>query len=457
MSCLVCVTAGPWCAPGRQWPGTLPCDGCGRLTAWSGACGHMHCPECGREDQGDAPVPAVASGRGVVCTYPPGVKPTAGDWKAVDDFRRDLADRRRRPGTLGQRGTLQPSLAGYLADRLDPAGVTRAVALWNESMRSIPFTNPHRTALDILNGSLKWSSIPALPPLPADALAPLRAEGADVWRRRNWLVSGDPGPSSEALELTGWDVNGMYLSAGDIPLGTGAPELREWPGDEVLKLPGFVQVSTLEGAPWGIGDQWSELQWMATPLAAYLRDAGAQFLIPSALVWPVARKWLGPHVHLFREARKRLFADGTEASAEILALVKALYTRIFGAYLASERWNDGPTLRRDWLAQITGTAQARMFRALDRMRGGRVVGIHADAAWVLLPPGYEQPPGLNVDASGQQLGAFKPLTWDQPDGSTVPARVPWTPELVTAWQDGRSHPLWAALDGGEDGADDEGR
>lgn len=472
--------AGPWCAKGRLWPLPMPCEACGRPCLWSAACGHIHCPDCGSEDQGDAqPVPAVAAGRGVVCTYPPGVKMTAGDRAAVAQFGAELAAERagcpnhgpddlcpdcahggrhstwpapswprRRPGAASRGNTPQPALSGYLATTLElpPDQVTRAVALWNTHMRAIPFVNPHRTAVGILNGTLKWSNIPELPPLSEGALAPLRADGADVWRKRSWLVTDELEPPGGPLELTGWDVNGMYLSAaGSLELGTGEPELVEWPGEDVLALPGWVQVSSLEHAPWSIGDHVSECQWMPTPLAKYLADAGAAFLTPAALVWRTHRRWLRPHVDLFRAAREALAADGTPAGDAVLDIVKDLYTRMFGGLLASAKYNEGPTLRRDWLAQITSTAQARMLRNLDRIASTQVrcVGLFVDCAWLVMPAGFAEPPGLTVDPV--KLGAFKPA-----------GRVPWTPELAAAWKDGRGEPLWAALDGGEEAPDGSG-
>ena len=397
----------------------------------------MHCPDCGGgdEDQGAAP------DRGVVCMYPPGVTPTAGDWQAVNEFRSVLADRRRRPGHLGQRGRLQPSLAGYLRDRLPPEGVTYAVALWNKHMRSIPFTNPHATAMGILNGTLRWSNIPTLPPLSEGALAPVRAEGAEVWRKRSWLHLDALAPFAEGFDLTGWDVNAMYCSAaGTLALGTGEPVLTEWPAAGVWKLPGFVQVSTLEGAPWSIARHWTEGMWMPSPWVDYLDDYGAQFLTPAALVWPEHRRWLRPHVDLFRDARRGLMTDDSDAAAELVELVKDIEHRIFGGLLASER-NKTPTMRRDWLAQVTATGQTRMFRNLDAIQGPgvKVIGVFADCAWVLLPKGFKVPPGLNVDPTGIQFGAFKPA-----------GRVAWTPELHAAWQDDRQRVLWEALDASKD-------
>lgn len=344
-------------------------------------------------------------------------------------------------------GPIQPALRSHLLEAgLDPALVLRAVALWNDTMRGIRFDGPHRTALNILNGTMKHAKIPELPPLPDGCLD--RLKDAPVWNFRSWLTHSLNGAGREgASVLAAFDVNGSYLGAAEIELGVGEPVWSEWPQDAVLSLPGYVRTSSLEGAPWSILDRWKEGMWLPTPLAAYLRDVGAQFLITEALVWPEHRRWLRPHAGLLREARRMLMMDGSPAALAVLDVTKEITTRILGGLLGSKDHNDTATLQPAARSQVIGTAQARFFRALDATQvlpGVGVAGWNVDAAWFVMPAGYRTPPGLAVsDHRGpcltkecHQLGKFKPA-----------GRVAWTPELEAAWQDGQHKTLWRALGG----------
>jgi hypothetical protein len=299
--------------------------------------------------------------------------------------------------------------------------------MWNGYMRSIPYGGGHRTALAILSGTLKHHQIPEVPPFDPAWLAPL-ADGPR-WSARTWLVG--PTPAAVGGALAAFDVNGMFLSAAASELGTGRPERVEWPSEKLLRLPGYVKVAALEGAPHGIGSQWAEGMWMPTPLVAYLVDVGAEVLIPDALVWPTFRRWLDPHVDLLRQARAALIADGTPPAAAVLTLVKDLYTRMFGGLLRSERYNTGPALNQGWADQVPAVAQARMWRGIDQVRAGELVGIYADAAWWRVPDGWTHPPGLVIST---QLGKWKPA-----------GRVPWSRELADAHRAGRGETIRKAL------------
>ena len=339
----------------------------------------------------------------------------------------------------------QPVLRGELvAAGVDAATAGRAVKLWNELLRGIEYTGGHRTALGILNGTFKHRGVPDLPePHPAELGPP--GDGP-VWSARTWIVRGagglraarDPGALAFAAagggsDLCGFDVNGMYLSAAASELGTGEPVRREWPGDEVLKEPGWVRVAALEGAPWSIGDRWQDGMWFPTQLAAYLADAGAQFLVPESKTQPNHRRWLDPHVDLLRNARGALVDVDTPEAVALLPYVKNVYTRMFGGLLESDRHNDTRTLRPWWKAGISATGQARMFRGLDKVAAGTVacVGVHVDAAWFVMPRGFTVPPGLELST---KLGKWKPA-----------GRTRWTPELASAYAAGAPRPLWKAL------------
>lgn len=358
------------------------------------------------------------------------------------------AERRRRatraPSVVGP---IQPVLrSDLLAAGLDPTQVLRAVELWNVHMRGIRYDGEHRTALNILNGTMKHHSIPELPPLPAGALD--RLADAPVWKKRSWLTHSLNGAGLTGSDaFCSFDVNGMYHGSAEIELGVGTPEWSEWPQDAVLGLPGWVRTSSLENAPWAIGDHWEEGMWLPTPFASYIAERGAQFLSTEALVWPEHRRWLRPHATLLRQARSGLQQDGGAAALAVLAVVKGITTRMFGGLLGSKDYNDTATLQPGARATVIATAQARFFRALDATQalpGVGVAGWNVDAAWFVMPAGYSRPPGLAVyDHEGpcptptcHQLGKFKPA-----------GRVDWSNELAGAWKDGQHKTLWRALGG----------
>ena len=324
--------------------------------------------------------------------------------------------------------TLGPSesFTAWLMARgdLDYAGVRRAEQLWRDHMKGIEWRGPAGTALAILEGALHYKGIPALPPANLDALETVKRDG--VWGARAWLHTPGELPAGTELELTSWDVNGMYLSAAAIELGTGDPDLIRDPEPSALKLPGWVRVAELHNAPWSIASRWKPGMWMPTALMDYARERGALVVMPQALVWPTHRRWLDPHVNLMRTARKALvsFPDTDKAAAAALDAVKAVYTRMFGGLLgAKDKYNPGLTNRPDWRAAVVGTAQARMFRALDNLTSGTVIGFHVDAAWIVVPAG-ERPGGLTVSTD---LGKFKPT-----------GRCTWTSELADLHAD-REH------------------
>jgi len=442
-ACMQCLVAGPACGPASGVADELAaCVLCGTPTRARMPCGAARAYLCGGEAWHSGRVVRPGSDAPVTTcgTHPPDQLCRACTGREPREPRAARPALQWKAAAARRATAPQPKLSDELAERgLGPAEVRRGVERWNELFRGIEYRGEHSTTIGILNGTLKHSAIPELPPLDPAALAPLREGEAGVWPGRSWLVYGrhkpPEGPSSALWHLTGWDVHAMYLSAAAIELGTGAPADMSWPAEAVLDVPGFVQVSSLEGAPWSMGDRWSEGMWIPTPLAAYWRDQGAQFLIPRALVWPKHRRWLDPHVDLLRKARTALLADESEAGAALSKIVKKIYTRMFGGLLTSEDYNQGATLRPDWRWLIIGTAQARMFRNLDKMAGlvSTVVGVHADCAWIVMPAGYQQPPGLDVS---DQAGKFH-----------LTGRTPWTPQLREAWQDGRHKDLWHALAG----------
>lgn len=435
--CGKCYGRGPSCMPvvNRNGEPKAPCIVCGMPTAMMSGCGFPRHYDCQRY-------------AALLGAAPPVIV---------------LPDRRPEPVWLGAKakreaatrapdkvGPIQPTLrSDLLALGLDPALVLTGVALWNEAMRNIRYDGAHSTALHILNGSLKHAQVPAVPELPAGTLAPL--DDGPIWKKRSWLTpdalnGAGHGPADV---LAGFDVNGNFHGAGEIELGVGAPLRMDWPKDEVcLTMPGWVRTSSLENAPWSMGDHWQEGMWVPVPIAAYWREQGAQYLITEALVFPKSRRWLRTHTRLLREARIRLQMDGSPAALAVLVLLKKVTTRMFGGLLSSTEHNHGDSMHKEARSEVVYTAQARFFMALDQTRirpGVGVVGLHADAAWFVMPEGFKTPPGLTVfdhpgkpcpDRTCHMLGKFKPA-----------GRVPWTPELTAAWQNREHKTLWRALGG----------
>ena len=335
-------------------------------------------------------------------------------------------------------GARRTYLSEWLADQHPEAtrdDLDRAELLWHQLVRGIEFRGPFETAKRILNGGLRHQSIPDLPPLDRAHLAPITDTSADVWGGRTWMVPGDPLP--EGQWLASYDVNGMYLSAAGCELGTGDPVLtegRKLPADWA-KMPGWVRlVKPADKAPYGLADRLSAGMWVPTPLASYLADRKALPALDAGLLWPQHRRWLGPLVKLFREARDELVGDDL-ATRMTLRAIKATYTRLFGGALRSERWNDTATLRPDWGELIRVTGQARMLRNLDKTTA-RVIGVHVDAAWLVLPDEAGTPSGLTISA---QLGKFKPH-----------GRTEITPSLVEAHRVGRWKPFYDAFEQSEE-------
>ncbi|MFD4522310.1 hypothetical protein ACFWO6_30760, partial [Paenibacillus glucanolyticus] len=198
-------------------------------------------------------------------------------------------------------------------------------------------------------------------------------------------------------------------SASSVELGEGDP-LHYEPGDElpanVLKLPGWVRLAAgVDEAPHGL--ELPADMWIPTPLAVYLeRDKGVQLDVAEALVWPEHRRALSNLAGHFKDWSKELKADETPAGEWALRMVKTLYTKALGGYLASTQGLTPPEWHRpDWAALLRAQAEANMLRALDRLPDGAVVRAkYADAAFIEF--------GEAVDlASWDRLDAIQPGRW----------------------------------------------
>lgn len=334
-------------------------------------------------------------------------------------------------------GRAQPFLRDAL-HRVEPvlsaAEKDRAVELWARLMRGIEYRGGHSTALAILNGSFEHKAVPDMPPWDPAWLDPI---GDDpVWSARIWTVPLGGVVPVGLCDMAGYDVNGMFLSAAASEHGYGAPTLLTEPAAAAYKLPGYVKVDLLDGAPWGIETRWCEGMWMPTPLVSSLHDAGADMVCTKALVWKQHRRWLDPQVNLLRAARAELAALDERAARVLLGLVKEIATRMFGGLLGSDEFNRGGKSYSPLAARmVEATGQARMFRGIEPIRtakaGVHLAGVYVDALWFLLPAGFTDVPLLHLSS---QLGKFKRA-----------GRTSWSRDLAAAHRAGDVETLRKAL------------
>lgn len=411
-------------------------EACERCTNPGQSCGYLTVSDIQRPCAGGCGmetfvVSLCGANRTFICHGPAQNRPAAPTGPRADIPKHLwLGERDRRAQVV--ENPLQPTLRDALADAGVVGGdATKAVALWNRAMRAISYNGGHRTALAILNGSLKHHSVPALPRFEAEWLAPL--ESGPKWQARSWLTGTPIIPDGFRCDLVGYDVNGMFLSAAACELGVDAPDhvTDLTAGPELLsRLPGYLKVEAWDRVPFGIGDRLVEGMWVPTPIVNTLIELGSEVLASEALLWARHRRALDPAVNLIREARTAFLADGTHIGAALLSILKEVYTRMFGGLLGSRKYNEGPTMNRHFADMVPAVGQARMFRGLAKCNT-QPVGIHVDAAWFVIPAGWTDPLGLELSG---QLGKWKRA-----------GRAPWTAELAAAYGNGGHETLRQAL------------
>ncbi|WP_368566138.1 hypothetical protein [Pseudoxanthomonas sp. UTMC 1351] len=288
------------------------------------------------------------------------------------------------------------------------------------------YHGPHGTISALLSGHTKWPGAKAPKVSDLGLFEELRRTDA-FWKARSWIVTpGDPAADSR---IQAADVNAQYVaSSSSVELGEGDP-LHYEPGDElpanVFKLPGWVRLGAdVDGAPHGL--ELPADMWIPTPLAVYLeRDKGVQLDVVEALVWPEHRRALSNLAGHFRDWSKELKADETPAGVWALRMVKTLYTKALGGYLASTQGLTPPEWHRpDWAALLRAQAEANMLRALDRLPAGAVVRAkYADAAFIELSAGVDLAEWHRVTAKGERepyLDDVQPGRWKLV-GAALPA------------------------------------
>ncbi|MEU0316968.1 hypothetical protein [Nocardioides sp. NPDC006273] len=275
---------------------------------------------------------------------------------------------------------------------------------------------PHGTIWSLLTGHTKWPNAKAPEISDLGLFEELRSEDR-FWSARSWIVT--PGDPAENSSIAAADVNAQYVaSASSVEVGEGDP-LHYEAGDElpanVYKLPGWVRLAAaVKDAPHGL--ELPADMWIPTPLAVYLtRDHKLSLKVDEALVWPKKRRALATLSNHFRDWSQELKADQSPAGAYALRMVKTLYTKALGGYLASEKgltpaeWH-----RPDWALLLKAQAEANMLRGLDKLPAGAVVRAkYADAAFIELPAGVDL-------ASWDRLDELQPGRWKLV-GEPVPA------------------------------------
>jgi hypothetical protein len=302
--------------------------------------------------------------------------------------------------------------------------LAEAERLWLANMRNIAFQGPHVTAKAILSGALKHAKIPELSPLSAEALAEIR--GLHKWTSGAF---GCPIEITPGAVVAGYDVNGMFPSAGACELGTEDPERFDdeasLPSDWTT-MPGYVRLaSTPAGLPYGLDTRLSAGLWVPVPIAAYLLKRGHALALDAGLLWARHRRWLGVHNRIWREARAALAPMDGRPAAMAHQAVKAVHVRMFGGLLASEKHgrtvehDQGELLRPDWRDMIIATAWVRMWLGLDKAGlDGRVIAFNVDTALVALPDTLTDrghPAGLAVCLSREETTAGTAVTTEAPE------------------------------------------
>lgn len=390
IACPACAVAGQACGPAKKWTGgDMECGQCRQPTPYTAPCGTALCLACAGWPENPPTRPAQ---RPVAAPAAP---------CATDDPRESVRGSQRAVPAAGE--VSESGFARWALDMFPAAtrdDIRQAEALWSEHVRGIRFSTPINTAVRILTGALKHKSIPELPPMAPDALAPM---GTDrVWTSRTWCV---PGPALPVGKwLAGYDVNGMWPSSGDVPLGTGDPVLYDTLPGGWGKMPGRVRLAeTIVEAPHGLGGRLVAGMWVPRPILSYLSDREVPFTADRALLWPESRRWMAPHVKLYREARYALESlPASMARTIALRALKDTFNRMFGAAMHSTKYAKVP--RPDWYAEVTGTGQARLFRNVDKV-DAQLAGVKADCAWFVVDGPDSDPVGL--DPTTGQLGKFK--------------------------------------------------
>lgn len=262
----------------------------------------------------------------------------------------------------------------------------------------------------------------------------------------------DPGQVPQLGEwLAELDVNGQYLAASSIELGTGAPTIvdrpRSWAG--YLKGPGYLVLGKpLKVGPEQLPHTWRAFQGieagrsLAMPTVRYLHKRGVALDVARAVIWTDHRRHLDAWYQLFRNGRQKL-QDRVDAAAATLGrdmaaeyalqLLKAVTNTMLGGWIRSDK-NKG-LMRRDWSDHIITEAWHRELIHVERIgeAGALPFGVRRDALWYSVTQAGETPPGAILPTDKRlQLGRLK-LVRDRVvpiDQGIIDAHATGSPERV---------------------------
>jgi hypothetical protein len=291
---------------------------------------------------------------------------------------------------------------------------------------------------------------------------------ADMALHLDWLDPEDMADWLPAdlhqLYLTELDVNGQFLSAAGIELGTDEPDLIRRPRtlDAYLRMPGYVRLAekpdlfnvrpTSERIP-ALScplafDRLDAERVIAMPTADYLTRKGVHLNASEIVIWPRHRRHLASWAALFRSARSTLALHvatyGNLAARVALGLVKEVANVTVGGWMRSEDKNPSDLMRKDWSDMIISESVIRALIALDKAAAAGIpaLGMRRDAAWFIGRRDLE-PEGLVIDKTlypngkDGQLGKWKRTRSVPIDSRLIEAVRTGSPEMVvrvlTSW------------------------
>lgn len=237
-----------------------------------------------------------------------------------------------------------------------------------------------------------------------------------------------------------FDINGQFLSAAGIALGTSADPLEikaPRKPESLVKLPGYVRLASDHSCsdPALMG-RLSAGTVLPMPIAQYMvRHLDMRLDLDAALVWqdgqhrPHLAAWQGR----MRAARADLMAAEGPGARVALKLVKSVSAALLGGMLASTRANRSQFLRPDWTHMVKAEAKCRQLIAVRRIReaGGLVSGAFMDAIIVPSTGPGDTPPTMQVS---DQLGKWK-----------LSRHVAVSESIITAYETGSASSLNKAI------------
>lgn len=243
-------------------------------------------------------------------------------------------------------------------------------------------------------------------------------------------VNPDRVPIIGGPDLIGLDVNGQFLAASGMELGTGQPrQLGPVSAADMLsvggkfrEIPGYGQLA----GPIDAHGIWRTLDagdWLAAPTLRYLADdLGLHVPLSDAWIWDEHRRWLGNFYTFWRDARAALLDSDAPGARLALAAVKSIPNTFIGGWMRSTEHNHTVTLRPDWAHQVIARSRVNALRGIGKA-SAEPVAIVADTAYFL---GRDDARGMQISTTAQ-LGKWK-----------VERTAPVTKAIVSAHQRGRA-------------------